>query len=141
MAKYILFVCTGNTCRSQIAEALAQYWYPQQKFESAGVQAKVGHGATDHVVNLLADRDIDWQGTSQALTAELLAQASHVWCMTQAHCDRVNSMAQALAQTARPEVARLDKGRDISDPWGGDEACYEQTLHEVAAALKHSLED
>lgn len=55
----ILFLCTGNSCRSQMAEALAGNLYPQHRFFSAGMQP---HGINPYAVKVIEELGIDMSG-------------------------------------------------------------------------------
>ena len=60
--KTTLFVCSGNTCRSQMAEALARHLFASSKFISAGTKAIANQPTSRHAVTLLLERGIAWQG-------------------------------------------------------------------------------
>lgn len=55
----ILFLCTGNSCRSQMAEALAHSIYPQHKFYSAGIET---HGMNPYAVKIIEELGLDMSG-------------------------------------------------------------------------------
>jgi protein-tyrosine phosphatase len=147
MDRTLLFVCSGNTCRSPMAEAIARKLLADRgaqargiKVSSAGVFAGSGAPATPEAVEVLARRDIDLSGhRSRPLTVEMLQQADVILCMTQ---DHVQAIASVLP-TAAAKAQRLDPGGDISDPIGGGavtyQACAQQIADHVAARLDEMI--
>ena len=85
----ILFVCTGNTCRSPMAEALFRKMLPEGtpiRVASAGIHAHPGTQANPTALKVLKDRKISFSSfRSQATTATLLEQASYIFVMTKDH--------------------------------------------------------
>ncbi|MFQ5493836.1 MAG: L-threonylcarbamoyladenylate synthase [Phycisphaerae bacterium] len=144
----ILLVCTGNTCRSAMAAVLAEKMIADRvgcdvadlsdrKIEifSAGTFGGAG-GASPHAVQVMAQRGLDLSNhQSAALTAEMVRQADHVFCMTRAHCDAVSSMVPA----AKDRVQRLVDHADVDDPVGGDRQTYERCAQTIEAGLRDRL--
>ncbi|MBF0541980.1 MAG: arsenate reductase ArsC [Nitrospirae bacterium] len=64
----ILFLCTGNSCRSQMAEALGNTLYPQHKFYSAGIET---HGVNPYAVKVIKELGIDMSGHTSKLVDTL----------------------------------------------------------------------
>ncbi|MFT7684711.1 MAG: arsenate reductase [Candidatus Azotimanducaceae bacterium] len=68
----ILFLCTGNACRSQIAEGFAREYWPNAEFYSAGIEA---HGIDERAIKVMLERKIDIsEQDSNVVSPELLEQ-------------------------------------------------------------------
>ena len=130
--KTILFVCTGNICRSPMAEGLFQHATRGRKdFQavSAGVGALEGQPPSIHAVRALRELGIDISNArSRVLTRELVEQADYIFGMTHSHVDSVNLLfPQAVEKTflLREFDDTLDDfEKDIGDPIGGSYETY-----------------
>lgn len=124
--KTILFICTGNVCRSPMAEGLfRQCTNGKNEFRvlSAGLGAVDGQPPTPHSVSAMRELGIDISAQrSRALTAELVRQADYIFGMTHGHVDTISLLYPAAAdktfllrefdETAPPYE------KDIPDPIG-----------------------
>ena len=117
----ILFVCTGNICRSPMGEALLRYRLTgagaDHPVASAGTHAMDGGPATGHGIEVLADRGIDLTGhRSRHLDAGLVGGADLIVAMSRQHeavVGRLDPMARGRTFLAG-EVARL--GGQVGPP-------------------------
>ncbi len=132
-----LFVCTGNLCRSPMAEAIARALAPGQSFASAGTWAGRGHPATREAVAAVAEAGADLADhRSQPLTRALLEAADRVYVMTRSHQRAVADMVPAAA--GRTEL--LDPtGAEIADPYGLPLQDYRTCRDQIVAALEARL--
>ena len=134
----ILFVCSGNTCRSAMAAAIMDKIVQERdlniRIESAGVFAYDGESASENAVEALKKYDIDLSyHRSKSVTEDLINQCDLILTMTAAH-------KQALAPFALDKVFTLCEyvgaAGDISDPYGGGLETYEKTAEELYELLK-----
>ncbi len=145
-ARLIVFVCTGNTCRSPLAEALCKKMLaerlgcpvedlPQRGFVviSAGLAAARGEPAAEEAVAVARALGADLSGhASRPATPELLAQADWVIGMTGSH------VAALAGYAGFTRGARLLGGAagDLADPIGGDRSVYEACARAITGHLE-----
>jgi glycine hydroxymethyltransferase len=130
--KTILFVCTGNVCRSPMAEGLFRHAVRGRgdyRVVSAGVGAVDGQPPSAHAVRALKELNIDiGRQRSRMLTSELVNQADYIFGMTHGHVDAVMLLYPQAAEKTfllREFDDTLDPfEKDISDPIGGSYEVY-----------------
>jgi len=130
--KTVLFVCTGNICRSPMAEGLFRYATRGRtdcRVLSAGVGALEGQPPSSHALRALNELGIDIsQLRSRMLTSELVEEADYIFGMTHSHVDQVNLLFPRAAEKTfllREFDETLDEfEKDISDPIGGSYETY-----------------
>ncbi|MBM3998562.1 MAG: translation factor [Planctomycetes bacterium] len=147
MAGYmLLFVCTGNTCRSPMAERLMRnllarkFNVPIESLESrgilvmsAGVSAMSGSGPSAEAVAVLAQRGLDLRPhESQPLSERLARFADLILTMTRGHRDAI--LAHWPFTAGRVKVVSLD-GADIADPIGGPLEMYQHCADQIERNL------
>ena len=135
----ILLVCTGNTCRSPMAEVLAEALFQDRSGDagvsgaSAGVYASDGSPASAEAVAVMATRGLDLsKHRSRLLTAEMVDAADGIYTMTASHR---RAVVQAFPE-AEIKTQRLLSEEDIADPIGGPESAYERTAAQIERGLR-----
>lgn len=133
MAMKILFVCTGNTCRSAMAAAMMNDIAVKNDLDvlvdSAGIFAPIGECAADNAISAMRERGIDLSlHRTKPLTEDLIEQADVILTMTAAHKMIVEGMAKGKVFT----LAEYGGGEgDVPDPFGGDMEEYKETAEEI----------
>ena len=129
--KKILFVCTGNTCRSPMAAAMWRRMGGEA--ESAGLRAPSGAWASDNSVRVMDEEGIDLRGhRSSPVTADLLRWADLVYCMTEEHAWRLGMFFPSFGDKVRVMPV------EVPDPYGGEEEDYELCAERILTALKNA---
>src|SRR5271155_6080673 len=141
--KTILFVCTGNICRSPMAEGLfrhAMQERPDCEVISAGVGAMEGQPPSSHAVRALKELGIDIsQQRSRMLTPELVERADYIFGMTHSHVDSINLLFPHAAEKTflllEFDETLDDFEKDISDPIGGSYETYAYTRDQIEQGI------
>ena len=122
----ILFVCTGNTCRSPLAQAVLQQIIDRDNIagievDSAGLCCGFGEPMSNHTSELIEEMGIFFTHTSQPVTQKLLEECSMVVTMTAAHKEMLAGFVDGGKLFSFEELSQEGA---VADPYGGDSADY-----------------
>lgn len=150
MGKRVLFLCTGNTCRSPLAEGLLKKRLGERfglnakdlgnfgfVVTSAGLVAGFGSPASPMSLQAARESGVDLtKHRSRGVEIRMLQDADFVFAMSQSHLDRIHDLAPDLAARVR----RLDaQGNDIPDPFGGSLAEYRACREAISRGIEKIL--
>jgi len=147
--KLILFICTGNTCRSPMAQGLFEQLLKEHNLSdtvetrSAGVSAYSGDSANPHTLNLLSEENINYDNfRSSGLSSQLLDEAHLVFAMTESHLFALqdfspeNEGKYLLVTNFKEDGSDHNSPPQISDPIGLGPNAYQKTAEQLKTALQ-----
>lgn len=125
----IIFVCTGNTCRSPIAESVAKHLLPDMEVESRGLYASEGQNISRQSLQIITQHHLPEPSHAQQFTLNDL-DADLILTMSTSHKDLIqfqygrHSNVYTLNEYVNVEG-------EIEDPFGGSYEVYEKTFQNI----------
>lgn len=139
--RVILFVCTGNTCRSAMAEAIARTMLEdggRTEVLSAGVATEEGHPATPEAEAAMRRMGIDLtHHSTRSIDRDLIRRATVIYTMTDAHRRDI----LGLEPSASSKTFTLDPLGPVPDPIGGPIEQYLETAAVLRELVASRLEE
>ena len=141
----LLFVCTGNTCRSPLAEVIARRYLTDRgasgvSVGSAGTGAWPDAPASDGSLLVALEHGLDLAShRARSLTADLVREADLVLTMGASHRERVDALGGTGRSWLLTEYAGAGNG-GISDPFGGDLTVYRATYEELDRVVRGAID-
>src|SRR5712691_4180811 len=146
MIQHVLFVCTGNICRSPLAASLLERALKERGLEvtvtSAGTGAWDGAPASEGAYLVALEHGLDLSAhRARLLTRDLVQQADIILTMARHHRARVHELSGEGRTYVLGEYAgRTGPEAEVSDPFGGDLELYRETYGELEAMVRAAVE-
>lgn len=145
----IVFICTGNTCRSSMAEALAKKWLSLKaptrtdiEFMSAGIAAFPGSPASAQSIDVMRLTGIDLTGhRAKQISADLVAESDLILTMTKGHQHALSEMyPEAVGKIYTLGEFAYNREVNIPDPFGQPTEVYAECAGEIGKSLEKALQ-
>jgi len=153
LKKLIVFVCTGNTCRSPMAEYIfrkkaEELGLVKLKVCSAGTNAKKGDKINEKSAEILMDKGFDVVSfKAKPIDEKMLKQSLAIVCMTDVQRDMLMEMRwQVLRAEGEEEIENNVysfselAGYQVMDPYGRDKECYRYVYELIAGGMSALIE-
>lgn len=143
----LLYVCTGNTCRSPLAHAITEHLLAERGWthvsvRSAGTAATEGMPASENAVAIAGEHGVPLDAhRSTELTPALLDWADLVLVMTPSQYETVTRMAHAARVALVTDFLEgVGSGQAVRDPFGGDLTAYRETWDQLSRSIERLLQ-
>lgn len=135
----IIFVCTGNTCRSPMAEGILRSLAPEIEVESRGIFTVPGASTHIHTRKILKEKlGVEVDHPALALSEQDCLKADLVLTMTQSQADFVRNLTGCIR--VHPLAQYAGEAAEVPDPYGGPRTEYEKTFSHLMRLIRLALE-
>jgi len=146
----IMFVCTGNICRSAMAEAMCKKMLKDKNVEvySCGTMAYTGDECTQNAIEVMEEYNIDiTKHKATNVKDSKIEEMDLILCATITHkqiliqmCPNLKEKIYTIKEYAQKDEEKKDKNLNISDPWGYSVEVYRNCAKEIEENLKKIIE-
>lgn len=131
----VLFVCTGNTCRSPMAAALYNQIYKDGGADSAGICVMTPMPAAENAIQVMREFGADLKKhRAKQVSAALIRSADVILTMTKHHKQILSAQFPDSAEKIR--ILGEEKGVEIADPFGGSMEAYRLCAKTMEALIR-----
>lgn len=134
----IYLICTGNTCRSPMAEAIFRSKnIADARIRSAGIHAVEGLSIAQNAETLIQEANMPYTAVSKTVKVEDVEWADYIFTMTEGHKQALEYLypdAHAKVFTLK-EFIDEQSNYDVMDPFGGNLEVYRQTFKELSDVI------
>ncbi|AVS24150.1 protein tyrosine phosphatase [Klebsiella pneumoniae] len=136
MFNSILVLCTGNICRSPIAERILRDFFPEKEIDSAGLGALVGKPADASAINVAEKNGISLQGhKGRQFTAEMGRRYQLILVMERMHLEQVSNIAPELRGKTML-LGHWNGNKDIPDPYKKSDEAFDSVYKLIEQSCK-----
>ena len=139
----IMFVCTGNTCRSPMAEAIAKSVFPEDKYEiiSRGISVYANAPASTNAQQAVKNAGLDLsEHVSKQISEEDIKTSDVIFTMTNAHKQMLMNVCAKYGKPIFSLAEFVGSTEEISDPYGAGLEVYENCFRQIAGYVNMAAE-
>lgn len=134
----IIFVCTGNTCRSPMAEGILRHLAPDFMVESRGIQIRPGSETNPYTQRLLKEKlGMELREEAKQLSEADCLTGDLIFTMTRAQADFILNFTSCTKVYPLHEF--VGDTREVQDPFGQPLLAYEKTYQQLTEFIKEAL--